>query len=631
MEKPRHKLARRNFLKSMLAGCGAVLPCPALAISGDDSAVQLSAEHSKAVNRQRRIVVQYDCHGQIGLDFDRWIAYRFSYADQPGTQIDALWWDLGRLGNVVYPSKFLNPFDNHEGFKKWRDQGIDLVGRLVEETKRRNLECFWHHRVSEVDLSRDGQGAAWKDSPDPLKQAHPDWTLKCWWPHGLWDFSVSEVRQTTVESLREVAERYDFDGIQLDFARHVPCLPLGRQWELRDHVTDLVRSVRRMLLEVERKRGRPFLLAAKVPQNLKGCRIDGFDVEVWAAENLVDIFTLGSRSMDVDLAAFRRLTAGRNIKLQPCFDDHHTTDGYRYAPIEVLRGVFANWWQQGADSVCTFNWSNAPPEVQRELGDDYLPGPHVASTGLSGGRQCRHAAVQRQSLSRRAPRRLPLGGRLFQSQRRCAASRRISPATASPTELQLRISDDLPACAAESRACCCGRCCLGPATTRSWKRRSNGVSLPLLARDPDWKDAQIFSPRPQPASGGTGQYKVDPSQRLLRLDFAVDPRVPAGREPRAGPPGRAEQGIGCRPSRPGEAGNARTVHPAALIAACGLIRRGAGTCCIDRPLFRGTGTCTALILGTSLSLLFLLTYTAGLFLGVLFLPLPTAFSSSLPA
>ena len=103
----------------------------------------------------------------------------------------------------------LNSFGNHAGFKRWREQGIDMVGRLVEETKRRNLECFWHHRVSEVDLRRDGKGAAWKDAPDPLKQAHPDWTLKCWWPHGLWDFSHPDVRQITVDSLREVAEQYD--------------------------------------------------------------------------------------------------------------------------------------------------------------------------------------------------------------------------------------------------------------------------------------------------------------------------------------------------------------------------------------------------------------------------------------
>ena len=152
------------------------------------------------------------------------------------------------------------------------------------------------------------------------------------------DFSVAAVREATVTALREVAEMYGLDGIQLDFARHVPFLPLGRQWELRDHLTELVRTVRRMLLQVGQQRGRPYLLAAKVPQNLAGCRIDGFDVEVWARENLVDIFTLGSRSIDVDLAAFRTITAGRDIKLQPCFDDHHTTDGYRYPPIEILAG-----------------------------------------------------------------------------------------------------------------------------------------------------------------------------------------------------------------------------------------------------------------------------------------------------
>jgi hypothetical protein len=50
------------------------------------------------------------------------------------------------------------------------------------------------------------------------------------------------------------------------------------------------------------------------------------------------------------------------------FGDHHTADGCRNAVIEVLRGVFGNWWQQGADSVCTFNWENAPPDVQRQLG-----------------------------------------------------------------------------------------------------------------------------------------------------------------------------------------------------------------------------------------------------------------------
>jgi hypothetical protein len=50
--------------------------------------------------------------------------------------------------------------------------------------------------------------------------------------------------------------------------------------------------------------------------------------------------------------------------------------------------------------------------------------------------------------------------------------------------------------------------------------RCNGTLLSVTVRDPEWKDAQIFSPKPQPTSG----YKprpVNPKQQLLRLDCAV--------------------------------------------------------------------------------------------------------------
>ena len=55
--------------------------------------------------------------------------------------------------------------------------------------------------------------------------------------------------------------------------------------------------------------------------------------------------------------------------------------------------------------------------------------------------------------------------------------------------------------------------------------RLNGTSVQVLTRDSKWKDPQIFSPRPQPASGGKGDYRINPRQRLLRLDFTVDPTV----------------------------------------------------------------------------------------------------------
>ena len=156
--------------------------------------------------------------------------------------------------------------------------------------------------------------------------------------------------------------------MEIDFARVCPVLPPGQQWENRDAVTDFMRSVRSMLLRVGERRGRPCLLAARVPENLVGCRMDGLDVETWAREELVDIFTLGCRSFDVDVAAFRRITEGTHIRLYPVLDDHHSTDGYRFPPIEVFRGVMANWLHQGADGLQTFNFAYARSETLEKYG-----------------------------------------------------------------------------------------------------------------------------------------------------------------------------------------------------------------------------------------------------------------------
>ncbi len=496
------------------------LAAPPRATRAAELPVQLDSEHQKAVNRRRRIVVQYDAQTAYGVDFNSWLDYRFAYIDQPGSQIDSVFWDIGRLGQVLYPSKFLDLLQNPD-LQKWRDQGIDMAGRLIEETKKRGLEVFWHHRFSEVDINAAGTGAAWKEGPDPLKQAHPDWVLQTdWWRHGLWNCAVPAVRECTARCLREVAEMYDLDGLQIDFARHIPCLPVGRQWELRDHVTELMRMLRRMTQEVARGRGRPLLLSAKVPRNLEGCRADGFDVEAWVQEDLVDLFTLGSRSMDVDVAAYRRLTEGHNVKLMPCLDDHHATDGYRYPPIEVLRGVVSNWWQQGADSVVTFNWSNAPPEICRQVGEPAGPSLHREAYQEIGDPKLLQWKDKTYVVERRGG--YPWAQGFFGKNDTSPLPVKIARG-GDEAALQVRISDNLKQRADRVKAVLLRVVLFGAREDQPLEVSLNSAPLPLLARDAEWKDPQIFSPRPQPASGGSGQYANDPRQRLLRLDFAVEP------------------------------------------------------------------------------------------------------------
>ena len=377
------KVTRRSFVTATAAGY--VLGKAAPSRKSTSAERRLSPAHIAAVNRRRRVIVNYDT-GSQGYLFDRRVegADRkqviMLYFNTPsttniiseGSQVDSIFWNFGE-GNVAYwPSKVL-PVIDLPGWRKWFDEGFDLLGTLLEETHQRGLEAFFSYRINGSDFLNE-DGSFQTPTTKPLfKAQHPEWLLHAWnkeitYISGFLNYAIREVRDYKVSVLREVAENYNFDGIEIDFARITPVLPIGHQWENREHLTQFMRAMRLMTLEVEEKRGRPFLLAARIPENLEGCHFDGMEVETWAREGLVDVLVLGCRSFDVDLRAFHRITAGTGIKLYPALDDHHASDGYEHPSIEVLRGVFANWWEQGADGIQTFNWSNTSREVKARSG-----------------------------------------------------------------------------------------------------------------------------------------------------------------------------------------------------------------------------------------------------------------------
>ena len=342
--------------------------------------IELTQSHRQALNRQRRVAVNFDVGypaNHFGMDVDDWIKFRFAFADEPGSYIDSLWWCLDEGNMALYPSKVI-PEAAGSQVRKWLDAGIDILKIAVEACHERELETFYTYRVNGFDMEFTADGEVDRSHKLPIKEEHPDWMIPSGWgPGPLFNFAVEGVRDYKVAILREMAENYDLDGIDLFFARHPPCLPPGHQWEHRDGMTDFVRKTRHMLQEVAQKRGRPFLLSASVPATIPGCHYDGYDVETWARENLVDIFVIGVHSFEVDLDGFRRIVEGRDIRLYPCMDDHHhVPDGYPSPPIEIERGYAANWWRQGADGILTFNWANATLEACNALEFPERPNSH---------------------------------------------------------------------------------------------------------------------------------------------------------------------------------------------------------------------------------------------------------------
>jgi len=489
--------------------------------------------HEDAATRQRRVVALYDAIGGADspwatMDLPAWFAQALSFTAMPESVVDTICWDCG-FGNMApYPSDVLPPHP-HPVFTRWRDEGTDFWGQLVEETHRRGLECFWSHRISEVDIGADG--ALETAQLNPIKAAHPDWVVKTWWWQGMWNLAVPEVRAFVVRIVRELAERYDFDGFLIDFARHAPFLPVGRQWELREEVTDLMRQLRVMLDEVAVTRGHPLRLAARVAQNLEACRRDGLDVESWARRGCVDFLVLGSRSMETGLPELRAALRDE-VKLYPCFDFHHTSDAYEGPRPELLRGVASNWWHQGADGAAVFNIWPFPPAAG-EIGAGVSCGEGGAPRldflevttrerlrGLTktfpierrGGYPWTEGAMNRNDHAQ-LPAVLAYDGRPAELALYCGEDRDELDARQGGALLRVILSKGNFGCPVERHR---------PAPGDRLDTQLNGTLLEHGVYDLAWQDPQILFPDQHLTAGSLLGRQVDPEQSLLCITYPLD-------------------------------------------------------------------------------------------------------------
>ena len=511
----------------------ALLLAPLAALQAADAATQLTPAHRTAVDHQRRIFFQYDpgadiqLKGGFGSDMESLMDYVYDFADMPGSQLDAICIDVSNEGVAHYRSKLLRPIQ-HPGLMKWREDRLDYFDALIKHGHKRGKEVWWGLRMNEVErgdlAAYETVGGAPKIAQDvrnPVKAAHPDWLIRSWWWQGLWNYAVKEVRDYRLSIIREVVEQYDFDGVHLDFLRATPHLPPGKQWENREHLTSFMHEVRSMLQSQAAKRGRPFLLAARVPDSVEGCHADGLDIETWAREGLVDVLILGTRTINVDVASFRRAMAGAHVKLMPSFDCYHATDGYHGdQSLDLLCGVFGNYLHQGADGVGTFNHIAGRPEIAQKIGIRQQPFPFVSEALTTIG-----------SLNTMTgkPRYYPLdrrGGYPY-------GEGHGSSNNDAPLPIELR-NDQVPSTltlpiwepvksgtAARLRLVLFQHVESDEVTVQL-----NGTALKQDLVDAQWKDPRIFSPDPQPSTvSPVALVKSTATQKLTRLEFLVPAEI----------------------------------------------------------------------------------------------------------
>ncbi|MGI6541489.1 MAG: family 10 glycosylhydrolase [Limnochordia bacterium] len=297
------------------------------------------------------------------------------------SQVDAIFYCPWKVGIVNTTRKtdightLLNHPNKNNITGALIEQGVDSLQVMVDFGKRYDIEVFWSLRMNDTHDAGDGYEYAFK-----FKDEHPEYLVSTrdsqpWvgrW--SAWDYGRSEVRDMVYNIVAEVVRNYDIDGIELDFFRH-PQLFKSVSWgeqvtqtEL-DMITDLMRRIRTLTEEAGLQRGRPILVAIRVPDSIEFCRAYGIDLQTWLAEGLFDILTTTDYFQLNPWEYTVELGRKYGVAVYAGLSQSRIAAELDRNAIETYRARASSAWRAGVDGVYMFNIFNPLLPHFQELGD----------------------------------------------------------------------------------------------------------------------------------------------------------------------------------------------------------------------------------------------------------------------
>ncbi len=318
---------------------------------------------------------------QFRAAYRRWVD-RFA-----GTRVKDLLLNVN-FQRACFPSK---TWDRYEGEGK-KDKHSAWCGRLATVlSKGVDPYAICIRRCREIGISPWASirmnDHHYLDDPEKSNrfwQAHPEYRIK---GQHRYDYAHEAVRNHYLVLIEEVLEKYDIDGLELDWVRTLPTIHHSELEEGKTKLTDFMRQVREAADRVAKRRGRPIRIAVRVPTRPAVAQGFGLDVPTWIARGFVDTVIPCNFYVTIDneipLKQWRDLIAKteRPCDLAPGTD--HRIQAYPGGPVltsnlETLRGFSATMIGRGADRIYLFNHSfpswyqffDANQGVEKSMVDD---------------------------------------------------------------------------------------------------------------------------------------------------------------------------------------------------------------------------------------------------------------------
>ncbi|RKU09070.1 hypothetical protein C6502_13640 [Candidatus Poribacteria bacterium] len=326
----------------------------------------------EAAQRSRRIIFNDDTH-ELALEDantpEGFLAHRI--APLAETQVGAISWSVlcGQFDAPAYDSKVQPIYGDAQGapVKYWHrvTENVKTLAReyrcplhlVCDFAHKHDMEAFASVRMNDVhDSFMDANAmTVWKRThPEFMVDTHgtlPEFELYT----TAQDFSHEPVRQRKLEIIEEICQWYDVDGFELDYIRH----PVLFSRRLRGEsctadeialITSMMREIRSLTDAAAERRGRPSLIAVRVPDTFITSLDNGMDVSAWLEEDLIDLLIIGGGYAPWSLPVETWVEAAQphGVPVYPCVNMGKES-------LPLVRGLASNWYCAGADGLYFWN------------------------------------------------------------------------------------------------------------------------------------------------------------------------------------------------------------------------------------------------------------------------------------
>ncbi len=244
-------------------------------------------------------------------------------------------------------------------YKLNRTHGLEPYGIWIQRTRALGMRPWVSVRMN--DCHCPDEEACFLRSDFFYEAREKGWMIgdRYGYYRYCFDYGVPAVREKMLGYIRELLERYDVDGIELDFQREILCFDYQNNPDCHQIMTAFMGEAKGIVNEAEAKYGHKIALGTRVSRDIEQSKRFGFDVVTWAKEGLVDLVVPTPRwatnDDDMPIDAWKD-TLPDTVAVQAGLEvlvNRQTFDAAISA--QVARSLSAKYLSEGSDGIYLFN------------------------------------------------------------------------------------------------------------------------------------------------------------------------------------------------------------------------------------------------------------------------------------